>query len=217
MLKKSPTWTAENHSKAMEMWKTGASQSQIANALGMTVCSVAGRMSRNRNDFPRRIDTDPTSKKRIVLKRTNSVWTDERLATAARLWKAGWTEAECAEALDTSPTAFNQMKKRYRPLFACERSKLVRDRKPAKPKRVAPNNLDELFEQSESNSAYDGRRFILSGQEPVRFASLKAKECKFPVNAPDEPCNADMLCCGAEARYGSWCSAHAAVSYRRPA
>ncbi|HXV30354.1 MAG TPA: GcrA family cell cycle regulator, partial [Sinorhizobium sp.] len=203
------------HRKAMYMWAGGASQSEIANALGMTTCQVAGRMNRNREDFPKRNPEATKADGKPIAPRKNSVWTEARLKTAASLWKAGWTEEEVADALDVSKAAFVQVKKRYKPMFSVDRNRQFRARRP---RLDVPDNLDELFEQSEGKAAADGRRFILAGVEPVAFVDLRANQCRFPVSSPDSPNGPAMPCCGAPRAEGRpYCAAHAVISRRRDA
>lgn len=210
MLQQAHVWTEDAHAEACEMWLEGRSQSQIADFFGISASAVAGYISRNRDAFPSRKGQQPAP-------RQNTVWTDERIAEASKLWREGRTIAELAKLFGVSDHAFNNVMRRYRDRFPYAReigSRSKHRRRVVQPKRSAPVNLDNVFEKSKSNSAYDGRRFIISGQKPVSFASLEAKECKFPVSASDEQPGPEMACCGAPVEKGPYCSAHAAICWR---
>lgn len=214
MLERAHVWTEDNHAEAVEMWSEGRTTSQIADFFCISRSAVGGYISRNRSVFPTR--KNPVRKDgKAVPERKPSAWTEERLAIAARLWKAGWTEAEVADQMGCSKAAFALTKKRYRAVFDGERAKPTLEQKPKRVKREVPPNLDELFEQSEGKAAADGRRFILAWREPVAFIDLRPTQCKFPASAPDEPNGPDTPCCGAERAMGMpYCLAHAAISYR---
>lgn len=208
MLQQVFRWTDDAHAEAREMWKDGKSITDIAMFFCISRGNVAGHISRNRDDFHKR--TVGKSVKPKVKKNgsVHSAWTDAKLDVAQRLWAEGMRSCEIADHFRVSTKAFLEMTRRHRWRFAKRQNQKARREK---------IDVDALFEEIEATSPYDGRRFTLSGQEPVRFASLKATQCKFPLSAPDEPCGPEMLCCGSQREMGlPYCAAHYAIS-RRPA
>lgn len=218
MLQQSHTWTPDNHTKAVKLWSDGSSITEIAAHFSISRSAVAGYISRNRDFFATRKQGQPAKPKRRAGGQ-HTVWSEERIAQAAEQWREGRTMAECAETFGVTIHAFRMMMYRYRPLFPLAKEM---DNRP-KFRRVstvliAPADLDALFQTSETKQAADGRRFILSGQRPVAFASLSPAQCKFPLSAPDEPNGPAMPCCGAPRAEGRpYCAAHAVISRQRAA
>lgn len=196
------SWTDDNHAEAVEMWRDGKSITEIAAFFQISRGTVAGHISRNRDVFAMRTMGRPATPKVKANGRVNAIWTDAKIDVAAHLWAAGVSAGEIADRFGVTKRAFFQICNRFRLRFP--RRVKVQKKKP-EPKI----DLKALFDEVESSSPYDGSRFILSGQQPVAFASLKATQCKFPVSAPDEPCGPEMRCCGAERLTGRpYCAAH---------
>lgn len=216
MLQNSHVWTENNHAEAVEMWAEGRSMSEIANHFCISRGAVSGYVSRNRDVFAVRRQGQATKPRVRASGRVHAVWTPDKVKQAAVMWKRGTTAAEIAGQFSVTPRAFMALVHRYRETFPIRSSVNRREREPKerRPKREVPVNLDTLFEAAGSSTMYDGSQYQLTGQQPIAFASLKAKECVFPVSAPDDPPGPEMPCCGAPVAYGPYCSAHAAICWR---
>ena len=209
MLERAHVWTEDAFAEAREMWGDGRSITEIASFFSISRSAVAGFISRNRDVFAPRTMGRPVTPKTRKDGKPHTIWTEDRLDTASRLWSEGFSTREIGERMGVSKSSMHDLAHRNRDRFP--------KRITIKKKPLPKVNLEALFVAAGSSSPYDGRRFIISGQQPVAFASLKATGCKFPVSAPDEPCGPEMLCCGAERLTGRpYCAAHAKIA-RRPA
>ena len=200
MLQSTHIWNDDNHAEAVELWRDGKSMREIADHFCISRGAVSGYVSRNRDVFsPRNTVTERFGKGRV-----HSAWTEARIDAASRLWAEGVHADEIAENLGVTKAALSDITRRFR----------ARVPKRERMKARTKVDLDALFEEIEATSLYDGRRYQLVGREPVAFAALKAKECKFPVSASDEQPGPEMACCGAPVEKGPYCSAHAAICWR---
>lgn len=202
MLQQVHVWNDDNHSEAVEMWGDGKSMKQIADHFSISRGAVSGYISRNRDVFPPR----NTETQRVTRGRVHSAWTEARIDAASILWTEGVPTDEIANRFGVTTAALSDIVRRFRVRFP--------KRHRVEKRKAIPVDVDALFEEIEATSNYDSRRYQRLGFEPASFASLKARECRFPLTAADEPASPEMRCCAAPIYRGSYCGAHYAVAYR---
>lgn len=205
MLERAHVWTEDHHAECVEMWGDGRSITEIASFFSISRSAVAGYISRNRDFFAPRGSGNAVAPVTRKNGSVHTVWTEERLDIASRLWDEGLSTRQIADRMGVSKSSMHDVAHRNRNRFP---KRMTIKRAP-----LPKVDTKALFGEAESSSPYDGRRFIITGQQPVAFASLKATQCKFPVSAPDEPCGAEMRCCGSERLQGRpYCAAHAKIA-----
>ncbi len=151
-------------------------------------------------------------------------WTDDRVATLAKLWGEGLSASQIAAALGGGVTRNAVIGKVHRlGLSGRVKAGAPAPQRPAKPKLIQatppadepPRPSADLPGPAPAETAVDhrwARDIALPESKRVGILELRDSMCKWPIGDPSKP---DFAFCGARAASGMpYCTEHCRIAYQ---
>lgn len=212
------TRAADRINEAADLWAKGHTAAEIARKLGLVSKHAVNQLAhRNRALFPQRSIAFHGEHGRAAARGDVGDWSEADIAKAAAAWRDGKTSGEIARMVGRSRSAVVGVMHRHRNRFPL---RMVPSTQP-KPKpstttadtaslrSAALGTPRGSVERPLGGATFRHRDKPVFDSRPTPFMALAAGQCRWPLVDFHDGSGADMPCCGAKTRHGSYCGPHA--------
>lgn len=226
MLRTPFKWSDQNVAVLRDMLTKGHSASQVASRIGTTKNSCVGKALRLGLSFKTgtviaRIDARLEERRAT---RASSLWTEDEVSKAARLWSEGKTAGQIAFEIGKTVSAVGNKIQDNRDLFPfrnrasglhaenASTTTTIANRV-ARERKVANGYPDEPPDQDFDASVFEITSSILTPvSRRLQLTELSERTCKWPIG---DPLKEGFVFCGTSSRNGSpYCGFHNRIAYR---